>query len=124
MRVAPIGYTLSQTIEISNTPEAKAYRNKINEWASLLNEGNTQNYQPILDDVNNAIKALNYREWFTRIGEVCTCIGIPLSVVGLVNPFAGVVGLSISTLGGISLGATKIIPMMNRWAMFGLKTSN
>lgn len=121
LNAAPIGYTLKQTIEISNSTETAAYRSKLDEWVSSLKRGGRDDCQKIYDDINYCLKQLNFSRFLNRTGNFLTYIGVPMSILGMFNPAIGISGLVLSVVGGIGLGTEKYINEANKWAMFGLK---
>lgn len=120
LRRVPITTKLSKTIELAESSEAKALRNKMAEWTELLRQGNLDLYTQILNSVSKARKELSYSKTLSVAGDYSTWIGFAATTpVALIAPeVAAALGFVTSIVGGLFLAGNKVFQFRNRWAMF------
>lgn len=115
----PVGYNLSQTIQIAESPEAGYFRDKLDQWSSVLRSRNDNKFEQIYTDVKRSRKELGWSKMLEISGGFCTCIGIPATFFTPIVPPLGALGFGVTILGGICFSSQKAIEFRNRWAMFG-----
>lgn len=119
--IAPIGYTLLQTVKMAESQEANHYRNKLDEWTKVLRNDDVNKYQSVYDDIKRSRKELSFSKSISRTGEWCTCIGVGTTCLTPILPAIGAIGIAVTILGGVCLAGDKALNFHNRWAMFGKK---
>lgn len=110
--ITPTRDTLSNTIKLSRTPEATAYRTKIGQWIESIRNSEYSGYDEILRDIKNAQQSLNISKKLSRVGVFCTIIGVPAIAVPQV-------GIPATVVGALSLVGSKLFYFANKWAAFG-----
>lgn len=91
--------SLGDSIKLVQTDEAKAYRNKVDEWISAFSEQNYDDMQIIEDDIVKAQKAMEFKGIVENVGKVCATTGViataltpffpPASVFSVIATFVG-----------------------------------
>jgi len=118
-----IAGTLAENVRLVQSEEAKAYRNKVNDWMSALSSQDYGNMQKIEDDIVKAQRAMKCKKFFEFTGFLCATIGIPATV--LTHSFDCVLLSRIAEVTTYVGGGTTIIDPTKRkkylWASFGLK---
>ena len=73
--------TLKDNIHLTQSDEAKAYRNKINEWMVSLSEQDFNNMQIIEDEIIKVQKTMKYKKHTEIAGKICATIGSVSSIL-------------------------------------------
>lgn len=110
--------TLEDSIKLVQTDEAKAYRNKVDEWISAFSEQNYDDMQIIEDDIVKAQKAMKFKGIVENVGKVCATTGVIATALTSFFLPAGAVS-SIATFVGwptAFFDPTK----KHLWASFGI----
>jgi hypothetical protein len=117
----PVPTTLKQTLHLVRSPEAAAMRTELARWSQELTAGNTEAAALVLPDVADAQRQLSFAKSSSRGGALVTCIGVPVSIAGLVvaAPALAAAGVAVSVAGGLALGSQKLLEHFGRWAMYG-----
>lgn len=110
--------SLRDSVKLVQTDEAKAYRNKVDEWISAFSEQNYDNMQIIEDDIVKAQKAMKFKGIVENVGKVCATSGVIATALTPFLPPAGIVS-AIATFAG--LPAAFFDPTKQHlWASFGV----
>ena len=110
--------SLGDSIKLVQTDEAKAYRNKVDEWISAFSEQNYDNMQIIEDDIVKAQKAMKFKGIVENVGKVCATSGVIATALTPFLPLAGIIS-AIATF--VGLPAAFFDPMKQHlWASFGV----
>lgn len=110
--------SLGDSIKLVQTDEAKAYRNKVNEWISAFSEQNYDDMQIIEDDIVKAQKAMKFKGIIENVGKVCATSGVIATALTPFLPPAGIIS-AIATFVGLPTAffdPTK----QHLWASFGV----
>lgn len=110
--------SLEETIKLVQTDEAKAYRNKIDEWISAFSKQNYDNMQMIEEDIEKAQKAMKFKGVTENIGKICATSGVAALFFTPIFPPAGIVG-TIATVVGLPI-AFYNPNKKHLWASFGV----
>ncbi len=110
--------SLKDNVKLVQTDEAKAYREKVDEWMSAISEQNFDNMQMIEDDIVKAQKAMKYKGVIENIGKVCATSGVIATVLTPILPPMGVAAVMATFVGMPTalLNPTK----RHLWASFGI----
>ncbi len=115
----PIGRSLRETIEMSESPEANDLRSKLELWTHTLHKNNADTVESILHEVANARKSLRTAKSCEKVGYYTTIIGMPVALLGVLGgPITTIAGIAVSVIGGLSLYRQEEIEKMNQWAMY------
>jgi hypothetical protein len=117
----PVCKTLKETIRLASTPEAQALRQKLGEWANSWRTQDVNMAEKIEREVRLARKSLESSKTLNRYGELVTCVGGTLSILGAMStmPLVGPLGGSVAVMGFVLLGGEKAFKFQHKWAMFG-----
>lgn len=108
----PIKPTLCDTIELSKSAEAAAYRTKIEQWITSIRDGKYSGYDMILREIKSAQRALGCAKFLTGAGSVCTVVGIPALAVPEI-------GAPVTIIGALTLLGSTSLYSANKWAALG-----
>lgn len=110
--------SLGDSIKLVQTDEAKAYRNKVDEWISAFSEQNYDKMQVIENDIEKAQKAMKFKGIIETIGKVCATAGVGATILTPIFPPALPIGV-IATFVGLP---TAFFDPTRRhlWASFGI----
>ena len=110
--------SLKDTIKLVQSDEAKAYRQKVDDWITAFSKQNFENMQMIEDDILNAQKAMKFKGIIENIGKVCATIGVATAIITPISPPMGIVSTMATYVGYPTafLNPTK----RYLWASFGV----
>lgn len=110
--------SLRDSVKLVQTDEAKAYRNKVDEWISTFSEQNYDNMQMIEDEITKVQKAMRYKKIIETTGKVCATAGVGSTLISPIYPHVFPIGV-IATFA--SLPAAFWDPTKKHlWASFGI----
>lgn len=113
-----IASSLGDSIKLVQTDEAKAYRNKVNEWMSAFSEQSYDDMQIIEDDILKAQKAMKFKGIIENIGKVCATSG---AITTALTPFCPPVGIVSVIATFVGLPTAFIDPTKEHlWTSFGV----
>lgn len=95
----PICETLREALALAKRPETLSLRAKIAEWVSSINTSSVDVTENIQRDIKHAVTALNTARRMKSAGFLTAIVSIPISAVGIVNPFFGALGLTMTCIG-------------------------
>lgn len=110
--------SLEDNVKLVQTDEAKAYREKVDEWMSAISEQNYDNMQVIENDIVKVQKAMKFKGIIENVGKVCATSGVIATVLTPISPPMGVVAAMATFVGMPTafLNPTK----RHLWASFGI----
>lgn len=110
--------SLGDSIKLVQTDEAKAYRNKVDEWISAFSKQNYDDMQIIEDDIVKAQKAMKFKGIIENVGRVCATSGVLATTLMPIFPPMGIISVIATFVG---LPAAFFDPMKQHlWASFGV----
>lgn len=110
--------SLEDNVKLVQTDEAKAYREKVDEWMSAIYEQNYDNMQMIEDDIVKAQKAMKFKGIIENVGKVCATSGVVATCLMPILPPMGIVATMATFVG---LPTAFINPTKRHlWASFGV----
>ena len=117
--VIPIMSSLTEAIELSKHPDTVAFRAQIDQWLESLQDTSVDRTSQIQKDIRKATESLTKARDRKRCGFLTGIISIPVSLAGLLNPFIGALGLSLTCIGVLlDRSAQKQVDSV-RWVSFG-----
>lgn len=110
--------SLEDNVKLVQTDEAKAYREKLDEWVSAISEQNYDNMQMIEDDIVKAQKAMKFKGVIENVGKMCATSGVMATVLTPILPPMGAVAVMATFVGMPTafLDPTK----QHLWTSFGI----
>lgn len=78
--------TLRDNVNLVQTEEAKAYRNKVDEWMMAFSGQNYDNMRLIEKDIEKAQKAMKHKGYAEAAGKICATIGFFATLASLLDP--------------------------------------
>ena len=110
--------SLKDNVKLVQTDEAKAYREKVDEWMSAISKQNYDNMQMIEDDIVKVQKAMKFKGVIENVGKVCATSGVIATVLTPILPPMGVVAAMATFVG---MPTAFLNPMKRHlWASFGI----
>lgn len=94
--------SLRENIKLIRTSEARAYREKINEWIVAFSEQNYNTMQIVEEDILKAQKAIKFKNIVEHIGKICAICGVSSMIFKEIYPSIDIIG-EITTLAGLPL---------------------
>ena len=94
--------SLRENIDLIQTSEAMAYREKIDEWITAFSEQNYNAVQIVEEDILKAQKAMKFKNIIENIGKICAICGVTSMVFKQICPSADIIG-EITTLASLPL---------------------
>ena len=91
--------SLEDNVKLVQTDEAKAYREKLDEWISAFSEQNYDNMQIIEDDIVKAQKAMKYKGIIEKVGKVCATSGVVATPLGILSFSADIIATAATFIG-------------------------
>lgn len=117
--VIPFCSTLRQSLKLANDPATIALRNQIENWLVSLKDGIADKSIFIQNKIQKANDRLLKSYKLKTAGFFSGIIAIPVSAVGILNPFLGALGLSLSCIAVIFERTAKKIENNVKWIGFG-----
>ncbi len=117
----PIGRTLKNTIEMAETSEAAALRERIVSWTNAAHAGEAAPLEFALRDIAQARKELKTAKTINRAGSYITVIGASATAISLPGSIPLAAGISViaTFAGAATLAGQKFLETRNKWAMMG-----
>ncbi len=115
LNVIPYKQTLKDTLKLSTKSETVDLRSQIESWSNSLTTGDSVEYQKIKKDIQKAIKSLHTASNFSKVGNLVTYIGFPVTFM----PQLVIPGITLSLVGLISTAVPHYLEHKNKWVMFG-----
>jgi hypothetical protein len=91
----PFCETLRETIALAREPETAALRLKIDEWICSLPHGIADRTLKIQTEIRDASECLLKSKKIQNFGYISGIVALPISTVGMWNPFFGALGLGL-----------------------------
>lgn len=110
--------SLRDTVKLVQTDEAKAYREKVDEWMSTIFEQNYDKMQMIEDDIVKAQKNMKFKGIVENVGKVCATGGVIATVLTPILPPMEVVAAMTTFVGAPT--AFSNFTKRHLWASFGI----
>lgn len=120
----PVCSSLRQALKLANSPDAKALRDKMDEWLRSLQNDSADLTTKIQKDIQKATKSIHKANTVAIAGTVSGYISLPVSAIGIVNPLLGAVGLALTVVAMIADNHSKTLRNSVRWVGFGSAYSN
>ena len=110
--------SLKDNVKLVQTDEAKAYREKVDEWMSAISEQNYDNMQVIEDDIVKVQKAMKFKSIIENVGKVCATGGVIATVLAPILLPMEVVATMATFVGAPT--AFSNLTKRHLWASFGI----
>lgn len=118
-----VASSVKDNIKIIQSDEAKAYRNKVDEWIAALSKLDYNSMEIIEDELIKVQKVMKYKKGIEIVGKVGATVGVAASLIAHCP-----VGIAASIIAEIAtyVGAPTAFydPLRNNkylWASFGMK---
>lgn len=110
--------SLENSVKLVQTDEAKAYRNKVDEWISAFSEQNYDIMEMIENDIVKAQKAMKFKGIIETVGKICATSGALATPLTSFFLPAGIISVMATYVGW----PTAFFDPMKRhlWASFGI----
>jgi hypothetical protein len=106
-------------LELAKDPATSAIREKINEWRASLPKGTAARTEKIQAEIQKATESLITSKRLKAAGYISGVVALPVSAVGLFNPFFGAVGLGLGCVAVMCERKAAKIHDDVRWVGFG-----
>lgn len=110
--------SLEDNVKLVQTDEAKAYREKVDEWMSAISEQNYDNMQMIEEDIVKAQKAMKFKGIIENVGKVCATGGVIATVLAPILLPMEMVATMATFVGAPT--AFSNLTKRHLWASFGI----
>lgn len=112
-----IAHSLKDSIELTQTDSAKAYRAKVDEWISCVSSQCYDEIPVIEKDIIKAQQAARKKRTIEKVGKISTIIGMASTVASLISPPFSIISAT-ATVAGL---ANFVDPTKKYlWASFGI----
>ena len=115
----PVLDSLQSALLLAKQPETIALRAKITEWVKSIDNSSVDVTTKIQNEINKAASNLTKASRLKSTGFITGIISIPVSAIGIVNPFLGALGLSLTCIGVVFDRVGTSIEKSVNWIGFG-----
>jgi hypothetical protein len=117
----PFRSSLQDTIVLSEQPETQALRDFVNERLTNAPLGEKGDLEELKREIDNAGEKFIAADQRDRASRIMTYVGVPIGVLGFLDPVVGLLGLGMSLVGFYATVRNQRELSSVRWAMFGKK---
>ena len=116
----PTRDTLAETLSLAKRPESQALRQFVREFIDDVQEVDEQSISKLSKEIRDVQRHFQKsKKWNEKFETITVCVGLQVSVLGLLTPVASIAGVGLSYAGFFSYVKRKIYEKRHRWALFG-----